>query len=126
MTEHLQFSPAQEQAHWAYKAVVATRGNTTLLGAILLQLIGKQAKAPPQVLSTATVDKNGLTWARLSAFKHGEYAEAVVPLGLITDIRDEFRRLADWLKLDDVERLELFDELRKWVAVDLRAEPSVL
>jgi hypothetical protein len=47
-------------------------------------------------------------------------------LGSIVDIRDDFRRLADFLKLDDGERVELFDELRKWVAIDMRADHDEL
>lgn len=114
-------TPSEETASWQYKAIVATRGNQTLLGTILLQLIGKAAKHPPQIVSLATVDEAGLTWAVLRKQHGAEVAEGLVCLGLIGDIRDEFRRLADYLKLDDTERLELFDELKKWVEVDLRA-----
>jgi len=123
MDERIIFTtPSDEQASWQYKAIVATRGNQTLLGAIFLQVIGKQAKHPPQIIGTASVDEEGLCWTLLRK-QHGlEVAEGVVCLGLISDIRDEFRRLADHLKLADDERIELFQELRKWVAVDLRAD----
>lgn len=117
-------TPTDEQASWQYKAIVATRGNQTLLGAIFLQIIGKQAKHPPQIVGTATVDEDGLCWTLLRA-QHGvEAAQGIVCLGEIGAIVDEFRRLADFLKLADDERIELFDELRKWVAVDLRADHS--
>ncbi|HLZ23660.1 MAG TPA: hypothetical protein VKQ30_16235 [Ktedonobacterales bacterium] len=115
-------TPSDEQASWQYKAIVATRGNQTLLGAIFLQIIGKNAKHPPQIVGTASVDEDGLCWSVLRK-QHGlEIAEGIVCLGSIADIRDEFRRLADHLKLNDDERKELFVELRKWVAVDLRAD----
>lgn len=115
-------TPTDEQATWQYKAIVATRGNQTMLGAIFLQIIGKQAKHPPQIVGTASVDEEGLCWTILRK-QHGlEVAEGIVCLGLIADIRDDFRRLADHLKLDDTERVELFTELRKWVSVDLRAD----
>lgn len=115
-------TPSAETASWQYKAIVATRGNQTLLGAIFLQIIGKAAKHPPQIIGTASVDEEGLCWTVLRK-QHGvEVAEGVVCLGYMADIRDDFRRLADHLKLDDAERIELFEELRKWVAVDLRAD----
>lgn len=126
MAEHLAFTPAQEQAAWQYKAIVATRGNQTLLGAILLAIIGKQAKHPPQIVGTATVDAEGLCWTNLRKAHGAEVAQGTVCVGRIQDIRDDFRRLADFLKLDDHERRELFEELRKWVAVDLRADHAEL
>lgn len=117
--ERIAYSPAQEQGTWQYKAVVACRGNQTMVGTILLAIIGRNAKNPPQITTTATVDEHGLVWAGI-ATRNGQHGLAV--LGTIQDVRDEFRRLADYLKLDDHERIELFEELRKWVAVDMRAD----
>jgi len=115
-------TPTDEQASWQYKAIVATRGNQTMLGAIFLQIIGKSAKHPPQIVGTASVDEDGALWTILRK-QHGlEVAEGIVCLGYLHEIVDEFRRLADHLKLADDERIELFTELRKWVAVDLRAD----
>lgn len=112
-------SPVQEQNSWPFKAVLATRGNQTLLGCIVLNLICRPPKSPPMVDSLATVDADGLCWAFV-VNRRG--VRTLTCLGQITDIRDEFRRLADHLKLDDGERVELFDELRKWVAIDMRAD----
>lgn len=112
-------TPVQEQNSWPFKAVLATRGNQTLLGCIVLNLICRPPKSPPMVDSLATVDKEGLCWAFV-VNRRGR--RTLTCLGQIGDIRDEFRRLADHLKLDDGERVELFDELRKWVAIDQRAD----
>lgn len=112
-------SPVQEQNSWPFKAILATRGQQTLLGCIVLNLICRQPKNPPMINSLATVDENGLTWAFVVS-RTGE--RRLTCLGQIGDIRDEFRRLADHLKLDDGERVEMFDELRKWVAIDMRAD----
>lgn len=112
-------TPVQEQNSWPFKAVLATRGQQTLLGCIVLQLICKTPKNPPRVDSLASVDEAGLCWA---AVVNRAGIRRITCLGHITDIRDEFRRLADHLKLDDGERVEMFDELRKWVAVDMRAD----
>lgn len=116
-------TPVQEQNSWPFKAVLATRGNQTLLGCIVLQLICRQPKNPPRVESLASVDEQGLTWAYVTS-RSG--ARRLTCLGSITDIRDDFRRLADHLKLDDGERVEMFDELRKWVSIDRRANHDEL
>jgi hypothetical protein len=86
-------------------------------------MIARPPKHPPMVDSLATVDAEGLTWAYVVSRTEGR---RLTCLGFITDIRDEFRRLADHLKLDDGERVEMFDELRKWVAVDIRAQQEAL
>lgn len=111
-------TPHQEQASWPFKAVLALRGNQTIAGCIFLSVIGREPKNPPYIYTNATVDEDGNTWVGMAA-RSG--ARGLACIGHIQDIRDEFRRLADHLKLDDHERLELFDELKKWVAVDLRA-----
>lgn len=116
-------TPREEQNTWQYKAVVATKGNQTLVGCILLALIDRQPRNGPRVETTATVDEKGFTFC---GFTRRNGVQGVVCIGTIQDIRDEFRRLADHLKLDDVERIELFDELKKWVAVDLRADHNEL
>lgn len=116
-------TPVQEQNSWPFKAVVATRGNQTLLGCIVLQLIARPPKNPPAITSLATVDRDGLLWAFVTP-RFGY--RRLTCLGLLQDVLDEFRRLADHLKLDDGERVELFDELRKWVAIDMRADHDEL
>ncbi len=116
-------TPVQEQNSWPFKAVVATRGNQTMLGCIVLQLIARPPKNPPAVTSLATVDEDGLVWAFVTSRTQGR---RLTCLGQLPDILDEFRRLADHLKLDDGERVELFDELRKWVAIDMRAQRDAI
>jgi hypothetical protein len=123
LTDGQALTPAQEQNSWPYKAVLATKGNQTIIGTIVLFLIARRPKNGPRVESTCTVDEAGLAWTFLTN-RHGNYG--LVCLGSIVDIRDDFRRLADFLKLDDGERVELFDELRKWVAIDMRADHDEL
>lgn len=108
----------EEQNTWQYKAIVATRGNQTLIGTLCIYLAGKFAKNGRTLLGPVCIDEDGVTWAPQFRNQRGEIG--MVCLGFITDIRDEFRRLADHLKLDDAERIEMFHELRKFIAVDLR------
>lgn len=114
---------SQEQSTWQYKALVALKDDA--LGRdILLALVAYPWKPKHdgrrRIVTTCTVDKDGLAWCGVARCLNGP--QKIVCLGQITDIRDEFRRLADHLKLDDAERLELFNELRMWVAVDMRAD----
>lgn len=111
----------EEQNSWQYKAIVCTRGNQTLIGTIAIYLAGRYAKAGRCILGPANIDEDGLTWVNMRN-QRGE--TGMVCLGWITDIRDDFRRLADHMKMDDVERVELFGELRKFIDVDLRPDSA--
>lgn len=118
--EHV-MTAKEEQNTWQYKAIVVTRGNQTLIGTICIYLAGRYAKNGRCILGPANIDEDGLTWVMMRN-QHGEIGQ--VCLGFITDIRDDFRRLADHLKVDDAERIELFHELRKFIDVDLRPDDA--
>ena len=40
------------------------------------------------------------------------------------ELRDDFRRLADELKLDDGDRVEMFKCVQRWVVADRRLDPT--
>lgn len=40
-------------------------------------------------------------------------------------LRDDFRRLADGLKLNDADRTELFGAVKRWVVADRRLDPAM-
>lgn len=42
-----------------------------------------------------------------------------------TDLRDDFRRLADRLKLSDHDRVQLFLAIKQWVVCDYRMDPTM-
>lgn len=41
-----------------------------------------------------------------------------------TELRDDFRRLADRLRLRDDERVEMFKAVQRWVVADRRLDPN--
>jgi hypothetical protein len=41
------------------------------------------------------------------------------------EMRDDFRRLADGLKLNDADRTELFAAVKRWVVADRRLDPNM-
>lgn len=119
-TDHIE----RVRTHWTSRAVVALKGNQTKYGCILLAILGKAASNPPRVVSNAIIDENGFV---IAAFQDRGWPDAEpVVLDHITDFVDKFRKLTDILKLDDAERIVLFDEVRKWVNEDARAGPSLL
>src|SRR5262245_556628 len=42
-----------------------------------------------------------------------------------TEMRDEFRRLADRLRLSDDDRMEMFKCVQRWVVADRRLDPTM-
>ncbi len=41
------------------------------------------------------------------------------------ELKSEFRRIADALALEDEQRTEMFDAIKRWVAADYRIAPNV-
>ena len=77
---------------------------------------------------SATIDANGVVRTsyrephKPTEFNPNRfYTHKRWPIGSITDLRDEFRRLADHCKLNDKDRNALFLELKKWCGKDERA-----
>lgn len=109
--------------HWQHRAVRETGGNKTLMGCYVLAILGWQhGRKPPRLGSKAVIDENGV------AFSHMQDINGTMHrmhcLGSVQDITDSFRGLADHLKLDDADRVAMFEELKKWFAHDARANQS--
>jgi hypothetical protein len=101
------------------RAVVATRGNQTLLGCILLAVLGKAASNPPRFGSGAVIRLDGTVTAHFQG-RNGAWTEGA-HIANIIEVRDGFRRLADALDLGDEDRGDMFTELAKWITHDERA-----
>lgn len=121
---------------WQAKALAAAEGKT---GAVMLSVlahnfedqlmricraIGFSTFLPaPYLESAGRVAKNGsviakvrgrdgvLRWQRL-------YRNEI-------QLRDDFRRLADRLRLADADRVELFDAVKRWIVADRRLDPTM-
>lgn len=102
--------------HWTWRVLYASMGTTT--GAIVMAMLAKVPKYGRAYGQTCDILTNDIviTPHRIN----GLWTEQR-PIGTITAVRDNMRRLADHCKLDDEEREALFDELRKWVRKDYRA-----
>ena len=119
------FLPAPKEGSWQKRAIRATDGNNTLLGCFVLAILGlsRALIAPyPRFGSTAIIDKDGLVYSNMQDKDGRMYRNHC--LGPIEDIRDNFRGLADHLKLSDNEREGLFSDLKKWRSHDARADQT--
>lgn len=115
---------------WKLRALQATQGNQSRLGCILIAMLGRMPQNPPRIrgLAIITGDKfkangrsipPGIVIADME-LRNGK-GFCATPLGTIDEIRDNFRGLADMLKLNDADRTAMFNELRMWIKRDYRA-----
>lgn len=112
------------RATWQFRAVAATTGNRTKLGAIVIAILGKAPNNPPAFNNAAKVTANGLIlcdyWERDGSVHRGAL------VGSVQEVVGNFNGLADHLKLSDGQRLEMFGKLRAWITEDERAESGDL
>lgn len=110
---------------WQYRAVERTKANSTPLGMILLGVLGKASKYAPRVSNAAAIMPSGAIVVNFLD-REGHYHaatnldEIAGGLGTVGELTDAFRRLADDLKLEDHERIDMFKEVRQWLAIDYR------
>lgn len=85
---------------------------------------GFESITPPFLCSAGKVDKSGAVVADLVE----KYGSITKNYRLYRDeiaLRDDFRRLADELKLPDADRIELFAAVQRWVVADRRIDPNM-
>jgi len=123
---------------WQVRALEAARGK---LGMVLLSVLahsyddampvllrvafpGYIEPALPCLVTAARISKTGAVVADVvdrDGFKH--LRTPLYPNEMM--LRDEFRRLADRLKLNDADRVEMFKAVQRWVVADMRLDPTM-
>lgn len=116
-------TPEQEIIHmgWRYRAIQHQSGNQTQLGAMVIAVCGKRTSNPPRIMGSATIDLDGnvlVTFQSRTGVTHEKFRYCSVQ-----EMCDSFSELADVLRLSDVERIEMFQEVKRWVYKDERADP---
>lgn len=101
---------------WKWRLMRAALGTTT--GLIVMTILAKQPKRGPALGQHCIIDKEG--WIKAQVRKDGQWV-GQVRIGTVANVRDALRHLADHCKIDDAQRNELFEELRKWIKKDERA-----
>jgi len=77
----------------------------------------------PFLESAARIAKNGAIIAKVRQRNREVKWWVLYPSEIA--LRDDFRRLADQLKLSDKDRTELFDAVTRWVVADRRLDPTM-
>lgn len=109
-----------DQAHsWRWRVLLASFP-TDPMGSLVRAVLGKITYTGMAHGLQAEIDKDGVVRTLVRDSRGHWHAD--MPVGTIVGVRDEFRRLADHCRLADDEREALFEELRKWIAKDHRAQ----
>jgi len=87
---------------------------------LLRVVFGKSDLEPPFLIGYATINKAGIVCCEMKR-RDGMRCIAGIYRSEIA-MRDDFRKLADRLKLSDADRVALFGVLKKWVTCDLRID----
>lgn len=132
--ENLQFDLL---ATWQARTLAEAKGHT---GMVLLSVLahtfdeamptllaavfpGYVEPSLPCLVSAGKVDKTGAVVADVID-RDGQKRRDVVIYPTLTAMQDDFRRLADRLKLSDSDRTELFKCAQRWVVADRRLDPA--
>ena len=125
-------------ATWQARTLRAATGKT---GAVLLSVLahnyddqlltllkvafpGFTSIAAPFLCSAGRVAKSGAIVADM-VHADGRISRRAPLYHNEIELRDDFRRLADELKLDDTDREQLFGAVQKWVVADHRLDPAM-
>lgn len=126
------------RATWQARTLEAARGRTAavLLSVLahnfddqlltLLQLVfpGFKSITAPFLCSAGKIERNGAVVADMVE-RAGTIKKKAVLYRSEIELRDDFRRLADQLKLDDDDRKALLGAVRRWVVCDFRLDPNL-
>lgn len=93
--------------------------NRRLLHLILRAVLGRRPPRPPAFGPTCVITPDG--YVLTNAIHADGTPEVGFCLGTTIQVRDQLRALADVLDLSDEDRVAMFAEFGKWVAVDNRA-----
>jgi hypothetical protein len=77
----------------------------------------------PCVASAVKVDKTGAVVGDIIDRDHRVTKDVVIYRSEV-EMQNDFRRLADRLKLSDADRIEMFKCVQRWVVADRRLDPS--
>jgi hypothetical protein len=125
------------RASWQARVLSEAKG---LTGAVVLSVLahsfdeamptllaivfpGFKSITAPFLSSAARVDKTGAVVADMVT-RNGSILKDAVLYPTETKLRDDFRQLADRLKLSDPDRIELFKCVQRWVVADRRLDPT--
>lgn len=125
------------RASWQCRALLTAKGHT---GAVLLSALahtyddamlpllmvafpGFKSITAPFISSAGKIDRTGAIVVDVVE-KNGTISKDVAIYKTEIELRDDFRRLADRMRLNDQDRIEMFKVVQRWVVADRRLDPS--
>lgn len=123
---------------WQCRALAHAKGHTsTVLLSVLahnyddampvllrVAFPGFTSIAPPFLCTAGKVAKTGAIVADVVQ-RDGRIRKQAAIYRNEAALRDDFRRLADQLKLNDADRVEMFKAVQRWVVADFRLDPTM-
>lgn len=127
------------RASWQVRALIETQNKH--IGVVLLSVLahtydeamfvvmrvafpGFTSIVPPFLCTAGKIAKTGAVIADVVQ-RNGTITKNTVLYKNDKKLRDDFRRLADKLRLGDQDRLELFSALKRWIVCDYRLDPTM-
>lgn len=124
---------------WQVRAMVATRHRE--LGMAVLSMLARTyddampvllrvafpgfiSIAPPFATTCGRIDKTGAVVADVMD-RSGNIEKDAAIFKNTNDMQEQFRRLADELKLPDEQRIEMFKVAQRWIVADRRLDPTM-
>lgn len=107
---------------WQYRAIQATRGNQTKLGALVIAVCGKMTDNPPRITGSAEINEDGWVIAPFHR-RDGKIENSIV--GDVNYLTRSFSELADTLRLSDADRIAMFSEVKRWIRKDHRVDTTL-
>jgi hypothetical protein len=132
MPKSLAIAPAGEPWSWQYRLVAFIFHSGALpsdlrdqLGAITLAMLKNNRNHFPRFAYSAHIDADGNLLADYASGPAPSQREARKLVGHVEVVNAAMRHLADAIKLDDADRIDMFDTLRAWIATDARATKNI-
>jgi hypothetical protein len=113
-----------DKDRWQHRAVKETGGNQSMIGCVVLAILGWQyGRKPPRFGKIAIINREGFV---ITDFRQrdGTIHQAHA-IGQVQEIVGGLRKLADAMNLCDLDREEMMVEFKKWIAHDYRADQTI-
>jgi len=104
-------------------SILAHNYDEALLPLLELVFPGFVSITAPFLSTASRVNKSGHVVADM-VMRDGQIVKDKVLYRDEMELRDDFRRLADRLQLNDSDRIELFTCVKNWVVADRRLDPA--
>lgn len=109
-----------ERKSWQYRAVEYTHANQSIIGALLVAVLGRYSNPPCFHPRGGKITKDGIVLALYKGRTDRQYRVERVYEN-VEEFTNAFRGLAAAIGMTDTEQKAMFDEVRKWIFKDDRA-----